>query len=330
VDNKLGSLLEKLELRDKNTERVFFDFKDLSFVGGNQKALTLGSESYNLGDESFTTICRVLDIPKVFANRCDKPLQENIFNHLMSKREGTMFSMLTEGDRVRSFLSPQYPYVSSFKVVETELEQYGSELEVGNYHLDDNVLEFVAFTPEFDQNVIDSPVRGGIRIVHSDSWSVFPRFDAYLYRVLCTNGLISPLEHRKFRVSGKSEDDVLEQVKEFVTIALQQIPAMFDGFLALEGLKIENFTAMIRKICVENRLPKKIREILVETSVTPEFKATIRNNIHTMYDLVNLFTYVASHNTDLSEAHREHLHEIAGNMTLHQSTRCGSCGGSVE
>lgn len=329
MDN-LNILMEKLEKRDKDTERVFFDYKDLTFSGGQGKLLQIGSEQYGLHDESFTALCRVLDVPKPFASRCDKDLQDQIFNNLIQKRSGTMFSMLAEENRVRSFLSPDYPYVSTFKVVETELNEYDGELEVGNYHLDDNVLEFVGFTPAFDQTIIDSPVRGGLRVVHSDAWTVFPRFDAYLYRVLCTNGLISPLEHRKFRVSGKSESEVLDQVREFVSIALQQIPAMFEGFLALEDLKVENFVSFIRKICLENKLPKKIREILIETSATPEFKSTVRGGIKTMYDVVNLLTYVASHNDSLSEAHREHLHSIAGSLTLTQSARCNSCGGAVE
>jgi hypothetical protein len=328
--NMLDELMVKLEERDTNTERVFFDFKDLSYEGGALKSLSLGSDKFKLSSDSFGNLCKILDVPKSFANRCDKSLQEQIFNHLFEKRKGTNSSLLTNKEAVRSFLSPEYPYVSSFKVVETEINQHDGEFEVGNYHLDSSVLEFVAFTPEFDQDVIDSPVRGGLRTVHADSWSVFPRFDTYLYRVICTNGALSPLSHRKFRVSGKSEDEILQQVKEFVTISLQQIPDMFNGFLALENSHVDNYRNLVRKVCLENKLPRKVRELIEDTASDPLFLSTIRGSINSMYDVVNLLTYVASHSQEISETHAEHLLSIAGNIMLHNSIRCVSCGGVVD
>lgn len=326
----INELLSKLEERDKNTERVTFAFKDAQFVGGPSNALSIGSDSYDLTDKSFKSLCDVLGIPKPFAKKLDIEGKNKIFNHLISRQKDYSSFLFTD-KKVRSFMDTSFPYVSTYKVVDAELSQHEGEFEVGNYRLDDDVLEYIAFTPEMDQTIIDSPVRGGLRTLHSDSWKVFPRFDTYIYRVICTNGAISPLSHKKFRVSGKSEFEILDQVRSFTQQSLEQIPQMFEGFLLLEKTEVDNAAHLIRRICSENKLPKKVADLLIESMENPWYQETVRGPIQSMYDVVNLITWVASHNSDeLTESVREHLFAIGGNLMLHQSTRCNSCGGVVE
>jgi hypothetical protein len=328
----LGDLLTALEKRDKETKRVDFRFSDAKFDNKEKKVLKVGSDQLFLTPNSFDELCEVTEFPKPYAKRCPSELQKHNINFWMDKRGGTMHSALVEGDTIRTFMNPSYPYVSTHKVVDAAFSEHAEEFEVaGNWQVDDAAVEFITFTPEFDKQIVDSGVRGGLRFLHSDSWSLFPRFDTYIYRVLCTNGAVSPLEHKKFRVSGKSELEILTQVRSYVKTSLEQIPTMLEGFLESQNVVVDNFVALIGRICVENKLPKKLRDLLVNTAATPEFLSTIQGQkITTLHDIVNLFSYVASHSKSISAEHREHLASIAGNIMLHNSTRCVSCGGVVD
>jgi hypothetical protein len=325
-------LMSRLETLHLQTERKFFHFGAVNFQNDSDKKILSGPElsDVQVSPEAFETLCGLLDIPFVYAKRCPSDLQETMVNYWLKKRSDTMQSVLLTENKIRAFMSPNYPYVSMLKIVDGITDLLPEDFLLGNYNLNGKFLEAQIFSPEYNQHVVDSEVRGGMKMVFSDSWTVAPRFDTYLYRVLCLNGMVSPLEARKFRISGKGEDEILEQVREFVKISLEHIPNMYHGFLALEQEQVHNFISLLRKICKENKLPKKIADLLIETADSPEFKSTIRNRINSMYDIVNLLTYVGTHNHVISEQHREHLMEIAGNITLKGDTRCTSCGSSIS
>jgi hypothetical protein len=48
-----------------------------------------------------------------------------------------------------------------------------------------------------------------------------------------------------------------------------------------------------------------------------------------MHDIVNLFTFVGSHDLELTDAVREQLLQIGGSVTMNHAERCGSCGTSI-
>ena len=324
------ALLERLENLDKETHREFFQLKDLEFVNNEEgKNIRIGDNMVGLSKDSFSSLCNTLEIPALYANRCPAEEQSRMVNYWLRQRKDIMHSALITDGKVRTFMESNYTYVPTNKIINTVLNMIPDDFIVGNYSLKPDALEAQIFTPEFTQHVVDSEIRGGLRIVYSDSWAMTPKFDTYLYRVMCTNGLVSPLAGKKFRIAGKSEEELLSQVREYIKTSLEQMPTMFQGFLDLEEQKVENWIATVRKIILENKLPKKLADILIMTADTVEFKMTIRGRIESMHDIVNLITYVGTHNREISDAHREALMEIAGHMTVHSAARCYGCGSKV-
>jgi hypothetical protein len=252
-------------------------------------------------------------------------------NYLMKNRGDAQNAVLVnkEKDTIRSFIDPQFAYVPAkriYDVVETRLK----DIEVVNSVVSDECIEIVAFSPEFDTHIVDSPVRAGLRILFSDSWSVYPRFDSYICRIQCLNSAITPIEKRKFRVSKKSETDILLQAQSFIDTAVKNIKPMIEGFEKLENEQVENWLSLVKKICQENKLPKKLQDMISLTANDPQFLATVSNKkIETMHDMVNLLTYVATHHPELTAVNRENLFSIAGHIMLHHDTRCDSCGGTL-
>lgn len=317
-------LLEKAE----NTQHSTFPFAKLQML--DKGHLEVNGKVHGVSSGGIDSLLDVLDIPKPYAKKCPEDFLVQTMNFWIGQRKDSYWSLLAEGDNVRAFMKPEYPYISTYEVWKEVTDALGSDFEVRNKVVRDDVVEVVALSDKYDTTVVDSIVQGGMKFVFSDSWSVFPSFDTYLYRLVCSNGMTSPVRGNKLRVSGKSKAEIISVAKDFISKSVLQIPAMIEGLQSLADHEISNVPATLRKICLENRLPNKIYIMLMEWSQKQDFLATIPDgSITTMHDIINLITYVASHNRDITEDHREHLFNIGGSAALHQTTRCISCGSTV-
>lgn len=322
----MTTLLEYLSDRDSKTTHNRFMLNEMTYENGN---VIYNDEKYNLSENATEQLCDLLNVPKAYAERCPQELRDLTFNYWLNLRSEMMWAGLFEGNTVRSFMNPSYTYVPAVQVFEAVESCVQDTMEIANWSIAGDTLEYVGFSPSYDTHIVDSPVRAGLRVLYSDAWSAFPRFDSYLCRIACMNSAITPISSKKFRVSGKSSGELIEQSKEYVTTAISQIQPMLDGFAELAEIEVTNFISLIGRICAENSLPKKLKNLIIESVDNQQFKSTVSGEMRTMYDVINLLTWVASH-ADVTDAHREHLFAIAGSAMVNKTTRCESCGGSVE
>lgn len=325
----VSGLSKILKKRKEDTEFRRVNLANAKFhLDNNKKMLSVDNEDLSLRINAYEKMLELINIPKRYADRCKGSFLENTVNHWMS---GFYGALITDGE-IRSLMDPNYVYVPSYDIFNVVMNAMPEELIVNGYHVNDDYVELVTLAGgEMATEIEDSPVYGGVRFIHSDSWNVFPRFDSYLLRLICTNGMTSPLHNQKFRVSGKSPTEILHNSEELVLKAIDQVPMMLSGFASLQKEKIDNYRSIVRKICQENKLPNKLMNVLLDAAEKPEFKTTISDRqITSMFDVINLITFVASHNSEISDSHREHLLSIAGSAALLHTTRCESCGGNLE
>jgi hypothetical protein len=322
----MTTVQEYLSDRDSATTHNRFMLSEMKYESG---AVIYNDEKYLLTENASEQLCDLLGVPKAYADRCPEELKATTLNYWLNLRGEMMWAGLFEENKLRSLMSPSYAYVPSLQIFDAVQECLPEEMEVANWNINGDVLEYVGFSPQYDTHIVDSPVRAGLRVLYSDAWSVFPKFDSYLCRIACFNSAITPISSKKFRVSGKSSGELVEQSREYVREAITQIQPMLDGFAHLAEVEVTNFISLIGKICAENGLPKKLRTLIIESVDNQQFKATVSGEMRTMYDVINLLTWVASH-ANVTDAHREHLFAIAGSAMVHNTTRCDSCGGAVE
>lgn len=322
----MTTIQEHLADRDRDTTHNRFMLSEMHY---ENDALIFKDEKYLLTENSFEQLCDLLSVPKAYADRCPEELKATTINYWLNLRGEMMWAGLFEQNKLRSLMSPSYAYVPSLDIFNAVQDRIPEEMEIANWSINGDVLEYVGFSPQYDTHIVDSPVRAGLRVLYSDAWSVFPRFDSYLCRIACLNSAITPISSKKFRVSGKSSAELIEQSQEYVTEAFAQVQPMLDGFANLAEIEVTNFISLIGKICAENGLPKKLKNLIIESVDNQQFKSTVSGEMRTMYDVINLLTWVASH-ANVTEAHREHLFAIAGSAMVHNTTRCDSCGGAVE
>lgn len=326
-------LVERLEQRKDNTERVNFSYENVVFESDeeNHHSLIVDDEKFMLRPAGWELLCNELEVPRKFAERIDSGLRDEVFNHLMGDGHNELGAFLAEGNEIRSFVDPGHPYVPTLNLFNKVMEKIDDGFEVRNGFVNDDVTEFVLLSTDEQYEVQGSTVAGGIRVVHSDSWAVSPRFDTYLYRVLCSNGMVSPLEGHKMRISGKSSTEILETAGEFAASAEHKIEEMIEGFEATGEIEVPNPIQMIHHVRNEFGLPARLGNRLLETGGQGTFLNTLPDNrISTMFDIVNLLTYVASHDTEITDDNRERLLEIGGQISLSHAERCGVCGSNLE
>ena len=105
---------------------------------------------------------------------------------------------------------------------------------------------------------------------------------------------------------------------------------MVDGLVAMQKDKVKNAESAIRNLCMEHKLPNKIRELLIRYLTDDRYLATVPDGrVGTMYDVVNLFTFVGTHDYSITQEYRELLCEIGGVAMLTHNDTCVECGSTL-
>jgi hypothetical protein len=323
------SFEEKLRNRSENTQHLDFQVGDLSFNAGKRPSVSIAGEDYFLTDGSFRQIAEEMKIPVPYARRIPDDLLSYTVNYFINNNRSNHIAALSEDGHIRSFMKTNTPYVSNTEMFDAVLEATGSDYDLRYAKMSDTITSFSILPSNYRESVDGSNLFGGVKVVFSDAWDRHPSIDSYIWRELCSNGMINELESRKFRVAGSSHDDVLRQIRDFSVIAIEKLPELFDNFNKLLEEEVKDYVKIIRQIVLEYKLPNKVQTRLLFWAVNPDFLATISNDkIENMHDIVNLVTYVGSHDGELSQEIRERLLQIGGNLTLNHHDRCNSCGSS--
>jgi hypothetical protein len=249
------------------------------------------------------------------------------FSHLAENSDG-FNAALVENDKVRAFTDPGSPFVSTYRVLETLEQTFDGDYDVKYVKVGDSKVSFSLLPNEYQNAVDGANLFGGLRVSYSDAWEVFPSLDAYIWRELCSNGMIDELDGHKFRVTGKTEDQIVDQIAHFAGLSLEKLPVLFDNFEKLLEEKVDDYKKIVARICTEHRLPSKVKDRLLFWAEDPNYLITISNQrIENMNDIVNLLTYAGTHDVEkITDDNRERLLAIAGTLTLSHDDRCGSCG----
>lgn len=328
-----------LREREENTESIPFVFENVSFRAGENNAalVTIEDDDYLLTDVAFRQIAETLEIPVPFAKRIDEELFDTVFNHQAQNGKAKNGDTISEqfrnalvvDGRVRSIAKPDNPYVPANAVFTVLEDAFEGDYDLKYLSVSDDKMSFSMLPHEYRNAIDGADLFGGLKVVFSESWSVFPQFDAYIWRELCANGMIDTLQGHKFRVSGKNEQQILEQVDAFAKLSIAKLPELYENFEKLLTESVGDYKKLIFRLCQEYKLPNKVRERLLFWAEQPEFLITISNQkIENMHDIVNLVTYAASHDTPptMSPENAAVLMAIAGSITQKHDDRCGSCG----
>lgn len=316
-----------MQKRDDNTVPIIATHDTVKVNDKNPKLIDVAGKEYNLTDDAFKSLCEKLKVPYSYAKR--SPLISSDLNYWLGRKGQDAFLALSDqNDNVRAFMDSSHTYVPSVEIVRAVVNIFSShDWEVRGSSISGPVVKVDITSGKQGGAALGDITDAGISIVHSDSWSVGTRFDSYLLRLACLNGQVAPVHGRKFRVSGQTVEQIINQVGEFAELAFSQLDDMLAGYERLREKNVENIPNILTRIVKENGLPSKVLKALLEASMAPAFLATVPNSrVVNMLDVLNILTWVGTHNQELSENHRKRLQLIAGHLSITGHHRCDGCG----
>jgi hypothetical protein len=192
-------------------DMVFHDMKHMTIAGKEIKVLPSAQRLF----------ANRLRVPYSYLVRCPAELQAHNLNHWIkqetTKRE-TLFCRF-DGEKLRAVFTDRYTAIDHGEILSRMLE-YGfkPDLEV-HYSLDHNllVLKVPDFTRTFGFGENDRIVPG-ISIANSEVGILAFSIEAYFYRLVCSNGLIT-----KTAVASRFKHVSRKALEEFPAIMRQVI-----------------------------------------------------------------------------------------------------------
>ena len=160
-----------------------------------------------------------LRVPYSYLARCPEELQARNLNYWIQrevKKRETLFCRF-DADKLRAVFTDRYKAIDNMEILSRMIEYgFSPEIEV-QYSLDQNllVLKVPDFTRTFGFDGDD--IVPGISIANSEVGILAFSIEAYFYRLICSNGLISKtsVASRFKHVSRRALDefpDILRQV----------------------------------------------------------------------------------------------------------------------
>ena len=330
---ELDDLKNSLSQVASNTSHVEMDLGRSKYDAVTNTIETDSKETISLTNASYNQLCDMLDVPTKYGERMPNKLADYTINYFLSEGARRPYNALVDNKQiVRSFMRPDMPYVRHDDLLTAITDSFdGSEPFVHRWHVDGGKFRIQLRTPELTfEDPGGTVLFGGVDVAYDDSWKSHPIFKTFLNRLVCDNGASVNVESRKFRVDGYSTSGVLDQAREFSSLALIQVQQMVDGLLAMQKDKINNAEAAIRNVCMQHKLPNKLRELLIRYLTDDGYLATVPDGrVETMYDIINLFTYVGTHDFSINDEYRNLLCEIGGGAMFTHKDTCVECGSSL-
>ena len=330
---ELDDLMSKFNDIASNTSHIEMDLGRSKYTASSNTIVTDKDDAVGLTTSSYNQLCDMLDVPSKYGERMPDKLADYTINYLLSEGARRPYNALVDNDKViRSFMRPDMPYVPHTDLLAAIVDSFdGTVPFVHRWQLNGGKFNVQLRSPDLTfEDPGGSVLFGGIEVSYDDSWKKHPMFKTFLNRLVCDNGASVNVESRKFRVDGYSTAGVLDQAREFSSLALVQVQQMVEGLLSMQNDKIKNAEAAIRNICMQHKLPNKIRELLIRYLNDDRYLATIPDGrVGTMYDVVNLFTFVGTHDYSITQEYRDLLCEIGGGAMFTHNESCVECGSAI-
>jgi hypothetical protein len=245
-----------------------------------------------------------LRVPHSYLVRCPSELQADNLNHWIreeqEKRE-TLFCRF-DGDKLRAVFTDRYTAIDHTEILSRMVEYgFSSETEV-HYSLDRDllVLKVPDFTRAFGFGAKDKIIPG-ISLANSEVGILAFSIEAYFYRLICSNGLISTVSvgSRFKHVSRRA----LNEFPDILRRVVYESEHSQRRFEISTQTRLDNPLSTIGSFNRQFQLTKKEAEAVTHAWESEQGM--------TMFHVINAYTR-AAHEADLTAEESYKLERIGG------------------
>lgn len=300
MENRLEFLLRQMEKENQFKRDEVLDFSTLRM---NQDA-TLSTEDNRLADYRMTEwatnqLCQRLRIPfNYYADECDNGMRQFNVNRQMDKiKEHDLMLRLREKDDekvIRAIVSKKYSKFDNHEIlrlVNDYLEASKMDYEIAMWHHDgdgfhlritfNNLTTTIGTTPDGQEDIH----KVGIHIMNSEVGKSAVRIIPMVYRLVCTNGLMSWTTDGEIfsqRHLFISHDTMQERVAVAIGEAMKLGEHTIGILEKAKKHKVDNPIKMIENLAKEKKYTKKFTEKVMQ--------AYNEENDGTLFYVVQAFT----------------------------------------
>ena len=255
---------------------------------------------YGMTDHALGQLSTRLGIPTRYAKKCMETSPDLFAQHAnfwieREEWENKSWFVRGQGDMIRAFLSDRYTTLDNHFLVEMLQNVLGSGgiVDIKNLSLDPQYFNLRLVFPELSTNIgtviTKDDIMVGVHITNSEVGSSSLRIDSCLFRLVCSNGLIS-------RVGGESlmqqrhvhltNSEMENRVAGAITEAIRLGDSTIDSFAKLQDVKVNDPMEEIKRLAKSEKYSDKFVDDL---SLSYSIEKGITGN-ESAYELVNAFT----------------------------------------
>lgn len=158
-------------------------------------------------------------------------------------------------------------------------------------------------------------LNGGIMVFGSPTGESYIEVSPYLNRLVCTNGMVSPVHMGRFSHRGGDGGSIYDWAKEMTLSSWDAIDGELESLRSLTDVPVNgNIHNVFSDLFERHRIPAAQREAILE--------AGVEENDGTMFGISQAFNRVANNMDDVGQM--RHLMMVTGDVA-HQTERCSTC-----
>lgn len=259
-----------------------------------------GIHPFHMNDHALSQISSRLGIPTRYSKKCmeqEPELFADHANYWIQQEEWTdkKWFLRSKGEIMRAVLSDRYSTLDNGYLIETLETVLGSgeTVDIKNLSIDPRYfnLRMVFNSMNVNLGTLQTPdnVMVGIHITNSEVGSSSLRIDSCLYRLVCSNGMISRVGGESMlaqRHANLTDSEMQNRVSKAIVEAVRVGDESIDKFGRLQEVKVDDPFEEIKRLAKAEKYSEKFVDHLKENYVT-EKAITQDDNAFT---LVNAFT----------------------------------------
>ena len=321
--NKRDYLVDMKSIKVEANNLVY---PSISVDHGENKHL-LRDREFVLTDHSLNQLCGKLEIGTQYLRKCLPVSQELVAHNLNfwinnSKDKELMLRTydMEPVNEARALCSNRYKRLDNDMVANHSLNKLMDlGLDIKYSHYDRDTLNITAVNPKLEGEVTKGDVvQSGVTITNSEIGSGSLMIQPFIYRLVCTNGMVAPRYLNRFysKHVGKIIID-LSKDDQWVTI-INKMQKQID-LISSNDVWNESFNGLV-KATKESINSHQIVELAKKHGVTESERAQIFERLNhyvgdtfttTKYDLANAITNLGN-DEDKSEQRARFFQELGG------------------
>ena len=261
-------------------------------------------DEYPMQDQAQQMLLMKLRMPHSYAKRCPTELLSENVNHWLAQYQKQLFVRFDRNE-IRSVLTPKYNPVSNLEIVKRLYENSNYQDLTVRYEVTPSRFVAQFISPEKAEGVqVGDPCQYGIHLCNSETGYSSVRVKGLILRLICQNGLVSPVTHNSWSRTHRSQSEViLEELESTIETVNTELPRVLQAFYKTREILLPKPREIIEGISAKFKL-SKIQQEEVQNNLTG----------NSLYNVINAYTHAGSHQNQLTLKAREELQEIGGQL----------------